>query len=710
MQNTIIELIKNKNIKDLISLIKKDNDINLNVKDSNYNYFIYYVILYNEEELLDLILKRNIRLDILDTDGRNMLYVPIKFSYNKMLIKLIEKDSQNIGLPIIDIKDKLGLTALHYSIIFNNYEAYKILLKKSNLFINNNQNLNAFHICIQYNRIQFFLDILEGIPELDIVTTNNENLLQYSILFERYDFIQYILKKKININNYDNTNGLTALHQSIIKNKIELVQILINNGSNINAQDYYGNTPLHYAISEENRDMISLLLKYNPNLNLTNIDGNTPLHAYLNTSYLEKEILQLLIPKTDLNIQNNNGLTCLKIIIDLYITDNYIEILKKKELNFFIQDNNGEDMSSSLNDEHILNLAIDSYYNMIKEKEDKLILDWEIWCGKDLVEKLKILDIKHTQPILICKEKIKEVILKEKRSLPKFSNYDLSLDNGIFVNTCYYTGVPLDILFGILFLNKTFSKDGFQLILDYPLTVNQPLENYYQKIGIDYPFKLEFSNCEILWSFQKIFFPSYFDNEFEKAIKDNYIKYIAIPLGIELTNGSHANIIFIDKKNKTIERFEPNGSHQPIGLNYNPELLDDILSNKFSEYEYKYFKPNDFLPSIGFQLLENMEESKCKRLGDPNGFCGVWCIWWVYHRIKNIKIDNISLVNYLIKNIKLENKSFKNIIRNFSYYITELRDNTLKKYDIDINDWMVNSVDKEIIDSLEKEIFKIIKL
>jgi hypothetical protein len=128
MSNTLIELIKNKNIKELISVIKKNKDINLNVTDSNYNYFIYYVILYNEDELLDLILTKNIRLDILDTDGRNILYIPIKFSYNQLLIKLIEKDEQNIGLPIIDIKDTLGLTALHYSFIFNNYEEFKILL------------------------------------------------------------------------------------------------------------------------------------------------------------------------------------------------------------------------------------------------------------------------------------------------------------------------------------------------------------------------------------------------------------------------------------------------------------------------------------------------------------------------------------------------------------------------------------------------------
>jgi len=319
MENTIIELIKNKNIKELIKIIKNDPKINLNIKDSTYNFFIYYAILYNEEELIDVILTRDIRLDILDTDGRNILYIPIKFSYNNILKKILKKDNENIGLPIIDIKDKLGLSALHYSIIFNNFEAFKILLENSNILINNNQNLNAFHICIQYNRLNYFTELLNKVSELSFITSNNENLLQYTLLYDKPDFVPFILKKKININNQETANGLTALHQSIIKGFKNIIKDLINHGANLDIQDYYGNTALHYTISEEKNDILELLIKYNPNYNLTNIDGNTPLHLYLKNSYLEKDILTILIPKTDLNSQNNQGESCLKRIIELYI-------------------------------------------------------------------------------------------------------------------------------------------------------------------------------------------------------------------------------------------------------------------------------------------------------------------------------------------------------------------------------------------------------
>jgi hypothetical protein len=52
----------------------------------------------------------------------------------------------------------------------------------------------------------------------------------------------------------------------------------------------------------------------------------------------------------------------------------------------------------------------------------------------------------------------------------------------------------------------------------------------------------------------------------------------------------------------------------------------------------------------------------------------------------------------------MKNLSFRNLIRNFSYYIVELRDNSLKKYNIDINDWMVGNVTLETINQLEKDI------
>jgi hypothetical protein len=95
---------------------------------------------------------------------------------------------------------------------------------------------------------------------------------------------------------------------------------------------------------------------------------------------------------------------------------------------------------------------------------------------------------------------------------------------------------------------------------------------------------------------------------------------------------------------------------------------------------------------------------KCKKIGDANGFCGVWCIWWVYQRLLNRDINLYLLPAQLIKIIKLENLSFKSIIRNFSKKITNLRDVYLSKYHLDINDWIVSNYVTDILNNLEKDI------
>jgi len=720
----IFNFIKNQEFDKIFNLIKNKDLTNLDFRDSNYNYFIQYIINYNKYDILELILKMsqeeiiNIRLDILDTDGRSILYNCIKFNYFKLIKLLIEYNKINIGISIIDIKDRLGFTALHYSVIFNNFEAFKILLdNNADPYINSSDGSNVFIICLMYKRNEMLIYLINKNFSLNFTNQTGESLLQIAINYQNNIIIEKLLLTNIKINNISSDYGLSAFHQSIILDNFNLYKILLEkNKININLPDFYGNTPLHYIFTEKRLNYLDLFFKQ-PNIyfNSSNINGDLPLHILLTTdidiSDIDQNIVNKIILETDLNIQNNQGTTCLMLIIYNNLYKQFRDLLIIKPLNFFIEDNNLNTIN--IND-NILDLLVDSYYNQIKINKNELLLDWEKWCSTDTFEKLKTLvegkNGKNSEEI--CKKKIKDVIIKEKRSIPKASNINLQFDNGIFVNFCYYTGSPIDVLFGLLYLTQEFKNYGLSVILDYPLTINTNLESYYKKIGLDYPYKLDFSNIEIIWSYQKLFFPSYFDEEINFKIND--FKYIIIPIGIETSVGSHANILFWDLINQTIERFEPNGSNYPIGLNYNPELLDQLLENKFKQFNknIKYFSPINFLPSIGFQILENLETPKCKKIGDPNGFCGVWCIWWIYQRLYNIdnpKLNIHNLAQELIKYIKFDNKSFKTIIRNFSKKITEIRDFYLKKINLDINDWIVGNYTKDELDKFEKDIFKFLK-
>lgn len=719
----IFNLIKKQNFEEIYNLIKNKKITNFDIKDDNYNYFIQYIINYNQLEIIKLILKMkeaneiNFRIDIIDSDGRSILYNCIKFDYKELTNLLIDYNKTNIGISIINIKDRLGLNALHYSVIFNNFETFKLLLKNNaDPYLISNDGSNVFILCLMYKRNNFLIYLIDNKYNINFTTSNGDNLLQISINYQNVEIINKLLETNINLNNINSDLGINVLHQSIIFNNLELFKKLLPRNLDINSSDFYGNTALHYILIEKRINFLDSFFKNQEiKFNLSNINGEIPLHILLDSDSLDdinQTIINKIILESDLNIQNNQGITCLMIIIKKNLLDKFKELLILKPLNFFIEDNNLNQIKLS---DDILNILVDSYYNQIKIKKEELLEDWEKYCSEDLFEKLKNILVDKSgakNSEAICKSKIKDVILKDKRSLPHIQNINLHFDNGIFLNNCFYTGSPLDILFGLYLLNHDFKSKGLSLILDYPLTINSSLENYYKKIGLDYPYKMDFSNIEIIWSYQKLFFPSYFDDELLKIKK--IARYICIPIGIETSIGSHANILFWDINNKTIERFEPNGSNYPIGMNYNPVLLDNLIQNKFKQFDEKitYYPPYKFLPSIGLQILENLETPKCKKIGDPNGFCGVWCVWWVYQRMLNIDNPKLSIENIadeIIKWIKFDNQSFKSIIRNFSKKITQNRDIYLKKINIDINDWIVGNYTSDKLDKLEKDIITNIK-
>ena len=86
--------------------------------------------------------------------------------------------------------------------------------------------------------------------------------------------------------------------------------------------------------------------------------------------------------------------------------------------------------------------------------------------------------------------------------------------------------------------------------------------------------------------------------------------------------------------------------------------------------------------------LPEFYELKNDYLGDPNGFCALWCIWWAEIRISNPDINIYKLQKLLFKEISNNNLSYKKLIRDYSYFITKFRDNILNKADININEWI----------------------
>jgi ankyrin repeat protein len=718
-------------------LEKLDPSIDLNLRDEYNEYLLTYAILYNKIDIVKLIIEKGGKIDITDNENRSILYTCIKYGYDNITDFLIETNKNHIGINILDIKDKVNKIPLHYAIQKKNLSIIEKLCEAgANPHMFDNNGFNSLHQSIFTRNIDVVRLILKYINSIDIRTNTGESALHLAVNLKLTKIAELLIENNINLNIQDYSHEFTATHYITTTNQFELLQLIIQkqNIVNLNIQDVFGNTPLHYAFIEENYNIVHLIIDnaQDINYNLWNIDGKLPLHIFLeNYNEQYEDILEKIIEKTNLSLRDNNGNNCIYYIVNLNLWRKYRNILIKKKIDLFSKNKNNVmlfDMIKEKDRDAFLDLAIDSYLYRLKTKPDMWNQDWENICSGNYDEtKSKKLKKTITDDNTLdneCKKIIKKNILElinkvesgEKQC--KIVSYPItkekiciSITEGQQLNLCTFTGNTLDVLLGLLYLLDKYKDTCSTLSTDF--IENKNIYEFYKSIGVLMSSRSEFLNFEIVWINYKLYLIDDFFNKFKDCISKD-TSFVLIPLGIELQQGSHANYLIYDVKNNIIERFEPHGSTTPPGLNYNPDLLDKILYTRFKEINenIKYLKPKDYLPKIGFQLLD-IYETKKKKIGDPGGFCALWAIWYVDMRLTYRTLSPEKLVKKLVKSIRTNNISIKNMIRNYAVNVIKSRDLILGTAGLDINNWLNDEYSNEdldkVIEQIKEKIFTIIK-
>ena len=703
------KLLKEKKWKEIYNLLKKDkeNTIDINISYNNI-YLIQYVIIYEQNDLLQLLIDKECNIDVTDIDKRTLIHYVIKFNNLKTLKKLLDYNNIYIGMSLLNIQDKDGNTALHYSIILNNYDTTKEILKYNvNLKLRNNNSYTPFHLAIYQKNIDIIKLFLEKdiLNKIDINSRINtgETVLHIATNFQNYEICNLLVKNNINLNLKDFDYEYTALNYAIILNNTKIIKLFLENNVNINDQDYYGNSFLHYIILENNKELFNLFKSKKMNVNIYNIDNKIPLHIALekNLDYY----IDYLLDESNLNFQNNFGNTILHL---LAINDKYKMYkykLEKKKLDIFIKNKKGySPYDICKNKEDFIDLACKSFIYILQNKNFSWKFEWERICSKKDFDKAKLFKLTKKDK---CYDVVKDFILQNKISVPVKDKEPLKLN---IENKCIkyttFRGLSIDILVGLLYLYKKY--DNVCKLISTDFIKNESIEKYYKKLNFKLS-KINYLNFQILFLYNNIFFPTYFDSLIKKCLDSNK-KFIIIPLGIEISEGSHSNYIIYDMEKKEVERYEPNGSHNPFRFNYNYILLDNLLKKKFMDFDskIKYFSPIDYLPKISFQLLDSIETKKNKKIGDPDGFCAAWTVWYVDMRLNNSSYSRDNLVYKIIKKIKKFNYSFKQIVRNYTINITNFRDKILDKAEIEINDYINNNFSTNQLNIINNELDNLI--
>lgn len=128
-----------------------------------------------------------------------------------------------------------------------------------------------------------------------------------------YGYCKRLIADGANVNGKDR-QGFTALHCTAVhaekSRETEIIELLLDNGANIDIQTWQMETALHMAIREFHLDAAKMLIERGANVNIKDNEGFTALHSAASFGYTD--ICKLLLEHgADINADDLDGNTAL---------------------------------------------------------------------------------------------------------------------------------------------------------------------------------------------------------------------------------------------------------------------------------------------------------------------------------------------------------------------------------------------------------------
>lgn len=128
--------------------------------------------------------------------------------------------------------------------------------------------------------------------------------------------LDLVLRDGADVNQRDeDLEGSTALHlicREAMKNDVDLAEILLRHGADINATTNLGSTVLHMSAVGDSEAMVEALLRFDPQIDARDQCGNTPLH--LASAKARYKIISILLDSgASVNVEDNLGMTAVDV-------------------------------------------------------------------------------------------------------------------------------------------------------------------------------------------------------------------------------------------------------------------------------------------------------------------------------------------------------------------------------------------------------------
>ena len=306
--------------------------ININAKDKEGMTPLHRAIMfslpktdYGKKMIAALLSAQNIDVNVQNNEGYTPLCLAARGGYNWAVRTLLTSPGINATIPAED-----GWTPLHGAAFKGGKETIKKLLEQPGLAMNaqikseRSKGLTPLHFAVQNSRNDVLNQLLCR-PEINsnMPDAKGRTPLHYAAQYGREAALRVLLNCKDIIFNLQDNDGKTPLFLVVenefaqIETMLLVVKMLLKTLQNgVNIPDNNGQTCLHVAAERGVAEMVNLLLDAGAYVNAQNKEGITPLP--LATRAAHKIVVESLlrVPGVHITGKDAKGKTALEIARD----------------------------------------------------------------------------------------------------------------------------------------------------------------------------------------------------------------------------------------------------------------------------------------------------------------------------------------------------------------------------------------------------------
>lgn len=215
----------------------------------------------DDVDAIQMLLQRGAKVTDKDDLGQTALHFAAGAGNRKIVQLLLEEgaDVNYVGKTssVISLACKGG-----------HIEVAKILFDKASLSFRDNKKMTPLHLAIEHLNYDDVVPLLlrKGFS-VDVRDASGATPLRLAVFAGKIDVAELLIEYGADVNAVDSTSQ-TALHlvatREIRKNEYSITRLLLDSGADVNTQDADGMTALHYAVSKGKERLINLLMGARP--------------------------------------------------------------------------------------------------------------------------------------------------------------------------------------------------------------------------------------------------------------------------------------------------------------------------------------------------------------------------------------------------------------------------------------------------------------